>query len=538
MGRPVFAMITINQQHGLGPRYVTAATEAAGVETHLIHFKLFHSRHVSREESRRLSATVKGAFVARVHPHGDELVPYPQPVTDTEMDLLIGHLGRIAPTVVGISFTSVDVATAERITRAVRDRLCATPVIWGGIHATLNPESSIAVADVVCVGEGDESLVEHLSAPGRRDIAGLWFRDGDQVWRNPTRPLIQDLDRLPFPTFGGNEIIIDSDRVNEETRDPARAIELNYSIITARGCPFACNYCLHSALRAMYPRQKYLRRRSVDNVMAELRLRTSQGPISHFIPFYDEVFVKDEPWIQEFAARYEREIALPFAGYGHYRFSTASMLQALKRAGMHSTTVAFQSGSPRMLKDVYNRPTDLDQLVAWAQVVYDVQFDLFVAEGLTNSPFETEDDCRATLELLLRLPQPFYLQMFKLAIFPGTVISGLTGADGPVDEEMFRFWNMMYLLPQSGRLPAETIRALSHDACLRAAPALLEDLADALHPEDRMLALVDDLGQRAEAMQRDRFPQRFGARQRGVASRLKSLPRAAVDRMRRYLGMF
>ncbi|GAF97679.1 unnamed protein product, partial [marine sediment metagenome] len=276
-----------------------------------------------------------------------------------------------------------------------------------------------------------------------------------------------------FPLYGGNEIHVEDNQVHTELRDAAASIPRNYQIITSRGCPFSCTYCLHGKIRELYPGQKYLRRRSVENVIAELEQRSSQGFFTPFLPFYDEVFARDKKWIEEFARQYGRRIALPFTGYAHESLSTFEMLRSLQEAGMTSAALSFQSGSERICRDIYKRRNNYDRLVELAQRIHETKlFEIMVFEGLTNSPFETEEDCRATLEFLLRLPTPFYLQICKLAIFPGTKIEKMPRPENALDEGSFRFWNMLYLLTQSQHLSRDTIRSLVDDSHLRANPGL------------------------------------------------------------------
>ena len=504
MQRPVFALVTINGQKGIGPRYVKAACEAAGVESHLIHFKLFESRHVSYDEGRRLRAASK-LFVARIHTDGEEVIPYPHAVTEEEVELLVEELRRISPTLVGLSFASVDLDTAILLTDTIHTRFAGLPVMWGGIHTILNPDTAIAHADIVCTGEGDEVIVEYLAAPSRRDIPGLWYNDGGQITRNPMRPLIRDLDRLAFPAFGINEISIDNGHVDREISDVATAINRFYQIVTSRGCPFACSYCLHRQLRNLYKGQKYLRRRSVENVMRELELRGSQGFFACSVDFYDEVLLKDPEWMEEFAREYGRRVGLPFAGYGHEMFTTPEMVRQLRDAGMMGMALAFQSGSRRMCVDIYRRPVNEERFLKLAWQLAELKLDIIVIEGLTNTPFETEEDTRMTLELLLKLPTPFHLHMCKLMIFPGTTIEKTPPLENPLSEESFHFWNMLYLMCQCERLPRETIRSLADDPYLRANPAVLEKLVNALVPlADPEMDVAIRLGPRSLEIQKAR----------------------------------
>lgn len=522
MKRPAFALITLNGQKGPGPRYVAAACERAGIETHLIHLKLFQSREVSHDESARLEAGGR-QFVVRVHPTGDELLPFPNEISETELGLLVDELRRIAPALVGVSFTTVDLSKAQIVTRAIHDRLPGVPVVWGGIHSILNPESCILEADMVCTGEGDEVLVEYFADPARRDVHGLWFRDGDRVTRNAQRPLIANLDSLPFPMYGGNEIYLDEDRVDRSPSDPACSIHMNYHVVTARGCPFACTYCLHSNIRDLYPGQKYLRRRSVENVVQELEMRAHQGYFDGYIPVFDEIFVKDPEWIAEFARQYGRRVGLAFGGYVHEAFSTLDMVRSLANVGMVGTTFGFQSGSERMCRQVYQRHNNFDRIVSLAQGIHETKcFETLIYEGLTNTPFETEEDCQATLDFLLRLPTPYYLQMFKLVIFPGTVIETMPRAEYPLDDKTFRFWNMLYHMAACDKVPRSDVRALTQDHFLREHPEILESVVEGLMPTNTLVELVHRMQETTHREQHEKFfatprPPRW----RRVATRLQ-----------------
>jgi radical SAM superfamily enzyme YgiQ (UPF0313 family) len=115
-----------------------------------------------------------------------------------------------------------------------------TRTIFGGIHPTIAPESTIAepAVDAICLGEGEDSVTEWLAALAAgaeaeaSAVAGLWVKSRDgSVRRNPMRPLIEDLDRLPSPA--------------RDLLDPARLQAELYgtNLLSSRGCPFPCTYC-------------------------------------------------------------------------------------------------------------------------------------------------------------------------------------------------------------------------------------------------------------------------------------------------------
>ena len=102
------------------------------------------------------------------------------------------------------------------------------------------------------------------------DIPNIWAcRDGE-VHRNPVRPLVPDLDVLPWPdTDDFNKHYIENGRVRVE--EPWKRTA-EYRIYLSRGCPYNCSYCYVSILRDLYGEQKtpFYRHRSVEHVLGEL----------------------------------------------------------------------------------------------------------------------------------------------------------------------------------------------------------------------------------------------------------------------------
>ena len=175
-----------------------------------------------------------------------------------ELDLLIEAVAGLRPDLVGISLFSAMAPDATVITRAIQDRL-GVPVIWGGYHPTIVPEECIPIADMICIGEGEEPLLELVTAlAAGRDpaaIRNLWFRREAKVIRNPLRPLLQDLDALPFFDyqdagkyyFDGRSLI--PRRPLQPSSGRGSHFQAHYVIQTGRGCPFHCSFCSNSVLK-------------------------------------------------------------------------------------------------------------------------------------------------------------------------------------------------------------------------------------------------------------------------------------------------
>lgn len=108
------------------------------------------------------------------------------------------------------------------------------PVVLGGSHVTFKPEEALEFADYVVRGEGEQTIVELVrwlrdgNHSNLSDIKGLSFRMDGKFHHNPSRPLLQDLDSLPYPDLS---LIQGFDKTGVAP------------MITSRGCPLDCTFC-------------------------------------------------------------------------------------------------------------------------------------------------------------------------------------------------------------------------------------------------------------------------------------------------------
>jgi radical SAM superfamily enzyme YgiQ (UPF0313 family) len=358
---------------------------------------------------------------------------------ERDIDCLVQALVEKSPSVVGISVRSFYQGVAQALTSRLREALPDSMIVWGGVHPTISPEECIQYADVVCLGEGEESfldLLETIEERGRPTaIEGMWVRDGSQMVKGDFRLPLQNLDSIPSLRYGGgNKFLIEEGRVSLYDGIPLGAMTRygirKYDAITSRGCRFSCSYCVNSFFRKYYPKGTQVRRRSSEHVLAELRLVKDHVDV---IDFQDDDFLFDRNWVREFLPGYTAEIGLPFvclATPAH--MEDEGYLRELRRAGLISVCVGIQSGSERTQR-TFHRPFSRERIVQIAQAANRMglllQFDVIL-----DNPFETEEDVSKTLDLLLDLPRPFRLNLFSLTFFPNYIITGMAMERGLIAE--------------------------------------------------------------------------------------------------------
>jgi len=354
---------------------------------------------------------------------------------------VIEFVVETSPHLVGFSLMSHEHGRAELLTKTLRSSGQDVPVIWGGIHPTIESEACADIADWVCVGEGERSLRELLSALNANDGARtkeipnlVWKEDGD-LKRNPPAPLERDLDRLPIVDHVPEQsYMLHRDRIQPLSqtlfRQHSRYQGSMYSLVSSRGCPFACTYCCNNALSQIYNTRK-VRHRSVENIIGELERAIESNPYLEYINIQDDCFLsRNEAAIADFAVQYRTRVAKPFVVRCIPTFLTREKMSSLKDAGLAWMMLGLQSGSDRVNRDVYRRGSKRADFLRAAQLVREFRVAAYY-DIIMDNPFENEDDQLETIETLLSTPRPYYPQFFSLTFYPGSELFDRAQAEKP-----------------------------------------------------------------------------------------------------------
>lgn len=342
------------------------------------------------------------------------------PHTKKEEQLFVRTIKELNPKLVGFCVLSPYVLVAKRLTRLVKENSSAL-VIWGGLHPTIAPESCMGDVDMICIGEGDGAMfdlaVSLREGKSYYDISNLWVKENGAIKKNPMRRLIDNLDSIPFPSYGErNFYFIEHNKIK---RDDPLLSDNYFWIQTSRGCSYSCSYCGNSLLQSLFKNLgAYVRRRTVSNVIDEIKkgLTLYRGGIN-YIFFVDDVFGDEELWLKEFQYIYKKEIGLPFYAQYNPKSIKQSMLSRLVSAGLDATKLGIQTGSDNIRNKIFCRPGSNEEIISSIKEVVKynvkVEYDL-----LLDNPYETERSLRETIEFLLRLPKPSIFNLYALKYFP------------------------------------------------------------------------------------------------------------------------
>jgi radical SAM superfamily enzyme YgiQ (UPF0313 family) len=266
-------------------------------------------------------------------------------------------------------------------------------VILGGPEsANYTAEYLECGADAIVIGEGELTLAELLPALAERgahrlhDVPGIAFRDETgAVVQTRERAKLKDLDTLPLPDREAidHQLYLDA----WKTHHGASSINL----ITARGCPYRCNWCSHAVYGYTH------RRRSPAAVADEM-----QWIVARYDPdqvwYADDVFTISHPWLAAYATELDRRgIHKPFETITRAdRLQSEQSVELLRKLGCYRIWIGSESGSQKIL-DGMERGVTVEQVRRSTKLAqaHGIQVGMFLMWGYEG---EEIDDIAATVE--------------------------------------------------------------------------------------------------------------------------------------------
>ncbi len=222
--------------------------------------------------------------------------------------------------------------------------------------------------------------------------------------------------------------------------------------MSSRGCPYRCAYCCEGLLQDLYEGEKFLRRRTPQDLIDELIQAKKQFNLKE-VHFEDEIFGINLEWLLDFIPLYKEHINLPFHAYIYPSKKIEEILTALKDAGLKVCCLALQSGSERINKTIFNRVYDRELFLKAGKKCKELKI-TFYTDVITYNPYEQEDDLKKTLDALLDLNGSFRISVNKLFILPGTKLAEKIKDDGYdlknlAGEKLFDYYSRLYWIATS-----------------------------------------------------------------------------------------
>ncbi len=353
---------------------------------------------------------------------------------------LINEIENEKPDLIGISVMSFDFSQALKIAAFIKDNY-STKIIFGGVHAILQPNEVIANknVDIVCTGEGEYVLKEVLNNNlNFQGIKGIWYKENGKVSKNEKRYVTENLDEFPYPDWHDFEL------------EKYFLVNNNHlTLMASRGCPYSCTYCSNHVLNKEL-NGKYVRFRSVDNLLDEvgnvIENYSSRG--FKYIYFIDDIFILNKKWVLEFCRKYRER------GY-HKKVKWTSSVRAnlvdeeiihsMKESGCYQVGMGIESSDDFIRNKIYKRNMSRLQIMNAVKIIKNAGLQLST-QFIIGAPFETVETMEASLEMAQKIDADTI--MFSILMpLPGTEVKKICERENLVEMNKFKDSQVMYSAP-------------------------------------------------------------------------------------------
>jgi len=323
-------------------------------------------------------------------------------ILDARLDILepadvLSACREYKPDVVGFSCFTSESGLAYDAARLIKESGAQVRVVMGGPHATMFAEDVLERGDFdfIVLGEGESTFPELLDCieggTDPRKVAGIAYRDGSEIVKTVPRPLIENLDEIPFPAWDA----IDMERYFEWPRFSHMGRSRHMALVTSRGCPYHCVYC--HRLFGMK-----CRTRSAANVLAEIAALRERYGMEEF-EIYDDIFNVDKRRAGDICdgiIASGRKTKLCFPNGLRADIMDEELVDKMRRAGTYFLAYAVETASRRLQK-LMKKNLNLER--AKAVIAQTAKKGIFThGFFMLGFPTETEAEMRETVEFACR----------------------------------------------------------------------------------------------------------------------------------------
>lgn len=336
-----------------------------------------------------------------------------------------------APDILGISVVQQAVKNTLAMVEFLRKKKINSYICLGGHFPTLKTKKLLEecpLVDCVVCGEGDitfPQLVQRVLERGNwKGVKGIGYREGERIKVNSPRPLVENLDELPFPARDTLPFVLRWGR--------------NAMLITSKGCYGKCIFCGPRAFYQRCPGRKW-RGRSAENVVEELRLLYQNWGV-RTVDFLDDNFFGPGDAGKKRAGDIARGIIrqnLPVRFSIECRADNIDkkLFFLLKKAGLYEVRIGIESGVQRLL-DRYQKGVSVADNKRAIQILKDLNIDCRVG-FIPADPWMSFEDFLKNGQFLRDVGSPTAFNITRLSVVAGAPLESILREEGKLIEKSF-----------------------------------------------------------------------------------------------------
>ena len=295
-----------------------------------------------------------------------------------------------------------------RLAEMMKDVKPELRVAFVGPHVSVQTEESLNASlaiDFVARKEFDYSVAEFAWGKKIEEIGGISFRKNGRIVHNPDRPVIEDLDALPF-------VVEIFKRDLDLTKYNIPYLLYPYvSFYTSRGCPAHCTFCLWPQTMSGHRWRTY----SSDRVVAEVRRARELFPEAREIFFDDDTFTWNKSRVLDVCCKL-KPLKITWSCNSRVNVDYET-LKAMKDAGCRLLDVGFESGDPMILENIKKGAT-IERAVAFMKDCKRLGLTVH-GDFQIGHPGETQETIERTIQFAMKL-DPQTMQVSMSHPYPGT----------------------------------------------------------------------------------------------------------------------
>ncbi len=344
------------------------------------------------------------------------------PAQNLSWDHLRQTLGDFQPDALILSITTPTLEDDVKAATMAKEINPQIVTVTKGAHFIHLDRESLDIypsIDIIMRGEYEETICELASGHPWKETTGITYREEGTPTRNEERGYIQNIDTIPFPA----RHLIDNTSYIRPDVD-----EMQATIVTSRGCPFPCIFCLAQPVSG-----KSVRNRSPENVIEELKDCVKLG-IRQFL-FRSDLFTANKKWVKQLCKAIQEEgLDIEWACNSRVDTINEEMLVEMKKAGCWLVSFGVESGDPDMLEKM-KKLVDFDSIEPAIRLCrkVGVKSSVYFLIGLPWENLETFENTKRFARKL----DPDFIEFFYSYPFHGTEFYRIAVEEGLLKEGEF-----------------------------------------------------------------------------------------------------